>query len=70
LPVTRPQAVGVRPESRYVPATGRARTELGLQQTIGLADAIERTVRWYAPREAERSAQASVFADAAAIQEE
>jgi dTDP-glucose 4,6-dehydratase len=43
----REPAPGVAPE-RYVPATARARTELGLRERVGLADAIERTVRWHA----------------------
>jgi nucleoside-diphosphate-sugar epimerase len=32
---------------RYVPDNRRARTELGLEQTIALADAIQRTIRWH-----------------------
>jgi dTDP-glucose 4,6-dehydratase len=43
----REPAPGVAPE-RYVPATARARAELGLRERVGLADAIERTVRWHA----------------------
>src|SRR5215468_2361764 len=35
------------PAERYVPDTGRARTELGLEQTILLSDAIQRTLRWH-----------------------
>jgi nucleoside-diphosphate-sugar epimerase len=34
------------PAARYVPCTNRARTELGLQQRISLADAIQKTVNW------------------------
>jgi dTDP-glucose 4,6-dehydratase len=35
---------------RYVPATARAREELGLETWIGLDEAIERTVRWHRGR--------------------
>lgn len=31
---------------RYVPATGRAREELGLREGVGLAEAISRTAAW------------------------
>jgi dTDP-glucose 4,6-dehydratase len=34
----------------YVPDTKRARSELGLTCEIGLADAIERTFKWYSQR--------------------
>jgi len=34
---------------RYVPDNRRARTELGLEQTIALSDAIQRTIRWHRP---------------------
>jgi len=39
-----------RPDAKpmqYVPATLMARTELGLAETVPLADAIERTMSWY-----------------------
>jgi len=36
---------GAQPE-RYVPSTGRARTELGLSELVNLADAIQRTANW------------------------
>ena len=35
------------PVLRYVPATARAREELGLEQRIGLHEAIRRTAQWY-----------------------
>ena len=35
-----------RPAHRYVPATARAREELQLRETIGLAEAIRRTAAW------------------------
>lgn len=31
---------------RYVPSTDRIRTELGVRESVGLHEAIERTVRW------------------------
>jgi nucleoside-diphosphate-sugar epimerase len=37
------------PVSRYVPATLRAREELGLTQSVGLQEAIQRTAEWYGP---------------------
>lgn len=48
LAVTRARVpvTGVAPE-RYIPSTERAKTELGLDEWIGLADAVERTVRWH-----------------------
>jgi nucleoside-diphosphate-sugar epimerase len=39
--------VAQAPVLRYVPATARAREELGLEQRIGLREAIERTAQWY-----------------------
>ncbi len=35
------------PRSRYVPSVARARGELGLEVTVGLDEAIERTARWH-----------------------
>jgi dTDP-glucose 4,6-dehydratase len=35
------------PASRYVPATHKARTELGLQETVDLSEAIRRTIAWH-----------------------
>ena len=32
---------------RYVPSTARARSELGLRQTIGLKEAIRRSAKWW-----------------------
>lgn len=46
-PVTIALPPGAGPAPRYVPATGRARTELGLAQTIGLPEAIGRTLAWH-----------------------
>jgi dTDP-glucose 4,6-dehydratase len=37
---------GVQPH-RYVPSTERARTELGLCQTVSVPDAVTRLVRWH-----------------------
>ncbi len=41
------QPVAHAPILRYVPATGRAREELRLEQHIGLREAIRRTAQWY-----------------------
>ena len=38
-----------QPAERYVPDNSRARIELGLEQTITLSDAIQRTIRWHHP---------------------
>jgi nucleoside-diphosphate-sugar epimerase len=44
------RAVPGKAAERYTPATRRARTELNLQQSIGLESAIKRTVCWYSKR--------------------
>ena len=44
--IARPPQAGAVPE-RYVPAIGRASSELGLAPFIPLDEAIERTVRWH-----------------------
>jgi nucleoside-diphosphate-sugar epimerase len=36
-----------KPVERYVPSTDRARTELGLEPRVGLAEGIRRTAAWY-----------------------
>jgi len=46
-PVTVAQPPGHGPAPRYLPATARARTELGLVQTVDLAEAIRRTLAWH-----------------------
>lgn len=46
-PVTVGQAPTAGPAPRYVPATGRARAELGLAQTVALPEAIRRTLEWH-----------------------
>ncbi len=38
-----------KPIERYVPATQRAKNELGLQELISLSDALKRTAQWYSP---------------------
>jgi len=40
---------GQAPE-RYIPSTARARLELGLQEHVGLEEAISRTIAWHAGR--------------------
>lgn len=47
--------VATRPEpgtpvDRYVPSTARARTELGLSETVPFEEAVARTVAWYRTR--------------------
>jgi nucleoside-diphosphate-sugar epimerase len=44
--IARPASAG-QPRQVYVPATSRARNELGLAVHVPLAEAIERTGRWY-----------------------
>jgi len=41
------QPVPGKPAERYVPSAERARTELGLNEHIGLAEAVRRTARWH-----------------------
>jgi dTDP-glucose 4,6-dehydratase len=41
------QVVPGRPSDRYVPSVKRAQQELGLSQTVGLQQAIEKTRRWH-----------------------
>jgi dTDP-glucose 4,6-dehydratase len=35
------------PPSRYIPCTKRARHDLGLEETIGLEEAVMRTLAWH-----------------------
>ena len=44
--IAKPAVAPVIPQ-RYVPCTERARSELGLQETVPLRDAIRRTAAWY-----------------------
>jgi nucleoside-diphosphate-sugar epimerase len=44
------EAAPGRPVEWYVPATLRAKAEFGLEQTIDLRRAVQRTAGWYAPR--------------------
>ena len=45
------EPVPARPADRYVPAVRRAESELGLQQTTDLPEALRRTVSWYSERQ-------------------
>ena len=45
--IRRPRATS-GPAERYVPSTQRAQVELGLQESMGLPQAIEQTINWYA----------------------
>lgn len=47
--VAKAPAAGVAAE-RYVPSTARARHELGVAQTVSLAEALQRTQRWHRDR--------------------
>jgi len=44
-----------KPVERYVPATGRARDELGLVQRIELTEAVRRTISWNARNDKPRA---------------
>lgn len=44
--IAQPRRAGEAPE-RYVPATRRARLELGLKENVGLQEAINRTIEWH-----------------------
>jgi nucleoside-diphosphate-sugar epimerase len=41
------EPISDKPAERYVPANARAREELKLAQTVELADAVSRTIRWH-----------------------
>jgi len=43
---TRADLCGAGGGNRYVPSTARARTELGLEQTVSISDAIARIIGW------------------------
>jgi dTDP-glucose 4,6-dehydratase len=47
--VTRAPRADIAPE-RYVPSTQRARQELGLEVTVGLDEALRRTIAWHRSR--------------------
>jgi dTDP-glucose 4,6-dehydratase len=47
LPVSVDRAPGSEPAPRYVPSVRRARTELGLEVTVDLPEAIRRTLAWH-----------------------
>jgi len=47
------EAIPGRPAERYVPSTERARLELGLEERIGLDEAIRRTAEWHRALEAD-----------------
>jgi len=51
-----------RPHDRYIPCTARARQELGLSETIGLHEAVRRTLAWHAAR-SDRTSPGSPPAD-------
>jgi nucleoside-diphosphate-sugar epimerase len=55
LPVTRAREPRPSvPSERYVPSTARARTELGLEDWIGLEEGVRRTIAWATTAEASR----------------
>lgn len=46
-------AVDGAPVSRYVPSVAKAAAELGLRETVGLSESIQRTAAWYGWTEAQ-----------------